>query len=307
MRDAGRGKKPALGMAFFFPVSSDLRLATSRGGRWIWCLLLCLGLLLAAGCGGPGDETRHPRYQRAAQLREDGKYAAAATEWEEYLRRFPPAATRAHLELAQLYHDHLDDPFLAVYHYRRYLEANPETSDAETLRVFQQAAEKRYFEQLAQRHSPDAQWRQEALQLRGRNEQARKTIERLLAENRYLKEQSGVRIEAGDVAPTTAPPAEMPAVETVTAAPPTSPAVVPTPPPSVPVATAPPPAPPTETGRTYVVRDGDTLAKISREVYGSANHFQRIFEANRDQLPAPNQLQVGQTLRIPPLAAATGQ
>ena len=272
-------------------------------GFRIWCLLLCLGLLLATGCGGPGDETRHPRYQRATQLREEGKYAAAAAEWEEYLCRFPPAGTRAHLELAQLYHDYLDDPFLAVYHYRCYLEGNPETADAETLRVFQQAAEKRYFEQLAQRYSPDVEWRQEAQQLRALNEQAKKMIERLLTENRYLKEQSGVRIEAGEVAPTTAPSAEVPVAEAAPSAP--AVAIAPTPAPSVPAPTAAPPEP--DSGRTYVVRDGDTLAKISREVYGSANHFQRIFEANRDQLPAPNQLQVGQTLRIPPLDAAGGR
>jgi LysM repeat protein len=258
--------------------------------------------LLTAGCGGPGDETRHPRYQRAAQLRDEGKYAAAATEWEEYLGRFPPAGTRAHLELAQLYHDHLDDPFLAVYHYRRYLEGNPETADAETLHVFLEAAEKRYFEQISQQYSPDAEWRQEAQQLRTLNEQAKKTIERLLTENRYLKEQSGVRIEAGDVVPTTAPPSAAPVAEATPLAAAAA-AVVVAPTPSVPTSTA----PAVETGRTYVVRDGDTLAKISREVYGSANHYQRIFDANRDQLPAPNQLQVGQTLRIPSLDAATGR
>lgn len=255
-------------------------------------LAAALMLALAVGCGGPGDETRHPRWQRAIRLREEGKHVAAAREWEEYLRRYPPAGTGAHFELAQLYHDYLDDPLLAVYHYRRHLELHPDSGDAETLAVFRAAAEKKYFAALAETHSADAAWRPEALRLQATEAQARTLIERLLAENRILKEQSGVRVEATDVPAVAANPV-VPPPDGVVAAPPPAPSAEP------PAAAAP--------ERVFVVRDGDTLAKISREVYGSANHYQRIFEANRDRLAAPNQLQVGQALRIPPLDLPGGQ
>ena len=49
----------------------------------------------------------------------------------------------------------------------------------------------------------------------------------------------------------------------------------------------------------YVVKKGDTLSKIAKEQYGDANLYPQIFEANRDILKDPNQIQVGQKLRIP--------
>ena len=52
-------------------------------------------------------------------------------------------------------------------------------------------------------------------------------------------------------------------------------------------------------GRTYKVQSGDTLSKISRQFYGDANQYMRIFEANRNQLSDPNRIQVGQELVIP--------
>lgn len=57
------------------------------------------------------------------------------------------------------------------------------------------------------------------------------------------------------------------------------------------------PPPPKET--TYTVQPGDTLGKISKEFYGEANKYMRIFEANRDQLNDPNLIKVGQVLKIP--------
>ncbi len=51
--------------------------------------------------------------------------------------------------------------------------------------------------------------------------------------------------------------------------------------------------------RTYTVQGGDTLSKISKQFYGNANLYMKIFEANRDQLSSPNQIQPGQELIIP--------
>lgn len=55
----------------------------------------------------------------------------------------------------------------------------------------------------------------------------------------------------------------------------------------------------TAPGRTYTVKSGDTLSKISQEFYGDANKYKRIFEANRDQLSDPDKIKPGQTLKIP--------
>jgi len=51
--------------------------------------------------------------------------------------------------------------------------------------------------------------------------------------------------------------------------------------------------------KTYVVQKGDTLQKISEEMYGTTKKWKKIFEANKDILGDPDQIRVGQKLIIP--------
>jgi hypothetical protein len=53
-------------------------------------------------------------------------------------------------------------------------------------------------------------------------------------------------------------------------------------------------------GQTYEVKSGDNLSKISKQFYGDADEYMRIFYANREQLRDPDKIQVGQKLVIPP-------
>jgi LysM repeat protein len=53
-------------------------------------------------------------------------------------------------------------------------------------------------------------------------------------------------------------------------------------------------------GQTYTVKSGDNLSRISKQFYGDANEYMRIFYANRDKLHDPDKIQVGQQLSIPP-------
>ena len=53
-------------------------------------------------------------------------------------------------------------------------------------------------------------------------------------------------------------------------------------------------------GETYTIKAGDNLSKISKQFYGDANEYMRIFYANRDKLKDPDKIQVGQQLIIPP-------
>ena len=52
----------------------------------------------------------------------------------------------------------------------------------------------------------------------------------------------------------------------------------------------------------YQVKAGDSLSKISKEVYGNANHYIAIFEANKPMLTDMDKIYPGQTLVIPDLA-----
>ena len=53
-------------------------------------------------------------------------------------------------------------------------------------------------------------------------------------------------------------------------------------------------------GQTYEVKSGDNLSKISKQFYGDAGEYMRIFYANRDQLNDPDKIQIGQKLVISP-------
>lgn len=61
-----------------------------------------------------------------------------------------------------------------------------------------------------------------------------------------------------------------------------------------------PTLPPADSWRTYTVQPGDTLSLIARQVYGQAQLWQIIFEANQDLLSDPSRLRPGQVLKIPP-------
>ena len=50
---------------------------------------------------------------------------------------------------------------------------------------------------------------------------------------------------------------------------------------------------------TYVVQQGDTLARIAKKLYGTEGALDLIAERNRRTLPDPAKLQVGMTLHIP--------
>jgi nucleoid-associated protein YgaU len=51
--------------------------------------------------------------------------------------------------------------------------------------------------------------------------------------------------------------------------------------------------------QSYAVKSGDTLSKISKQFYGDANKYMKIFEANRDTLSDPDKIKPGQVLKIP--------
>lgn len=51
----------------------------------------------------------------------------------------------------------------------------------------------------------------------------------------------------------------------------------------------------------YTVVPGDNLSKIAKQVYGNANKYPVIFEANKPMLKHPDKIYPGQVLVIPPL------
>ena len=58
-------------------------------------------------------------------------------------------------------------------------------------------------------------------------------------------------------------------------------------------------ATPEPESKFYTVKSGDSLSKISKEFYGDANQYNKIFEANRPLLKDADDIFPGQVLRIP--------
>ena len=51
----------------------------------------------------------------------------------------------------------------------------------------------------------------------------------------------------------------------------------------------------------YTVKEGDSLSKIAKEVYGDMMKYPVIFEANKPMLKSEDLIYPGQVLRIPAL------
>jgi NitT/TauT family transport system substrate-binding protein len=58
--------------------------------------------------------------------------------------------------------------------------------------------------------------------------------------------------------------------------------------------------PATAGAQQYVVKGGDTLSKIAQQFYNSMSKWEKIYEANRDQVKNPNYIYIGMKLTIPP-------
>lgn len=58
-------------------------------------------------------------------------------------------------------------------------------------------------------------------------------------------------------------------------------------------------APAKPADQSYTVQAGDTLSKISKQFYGDAKNYMKIFNANKDTLADPDKIKPGQVLKIP--------
>ena len=50
---------------------------------------------------------------------------------------------------------------------------------------------------------------------------------------------------------------------------------------------------------TYTVKSGDSLSKIAKHVYGDADKWHAIYEANRDKIKNPDLIHPGEVLSLP--------
>ena len=265
-------------------------------------LLPLLGLALLGGCGrgdGPPapDETGEPEFQHARQLEKEGRPQEALAAYLKVIAlRGEDGAAESHLEAGIIYEQHVRDPIEAIHHFRKYLELQPNSRQANLVRQQIDAAKREFARTLPGQPLDTATNR---LELQDQ-------VGRLQRENDELKTELAA-LRAAAPAPPPAPAAASPAPlgSSITLAP------------LEPVATRPasgrtpaaaPPRPAPRAGavaggpRRHTVQPGDNLFQIAQRYYGSAGvaaHVQAIFEANRDLLKTPADLRPGMELKLP--------
>jgi tetratricopeptide (TPR) repeat protein len=263
--------------------------------------LLWLLLLLAAGCErgdrlALGTENSDPYYRQGDQLKRQGRYQEALGAYLKVIEKRHDEAPESHLEAGLIFQQYIRDPVYAIYHFRKYLELEPNSRQADLVRQRVDAAMRDFARSLPAQ--PLAR-----LELMGQ-------IDELKKENLQLKEDIAKLHQGRTILAGGPDSAALPAAE---AAPPRpikrSPLF--NPPPAgargTEVATAPataqPPTPPPKplptVGRRHVVSQGETLYKIAQLYYGSGSQWPQILEANRDVLKNENAVRAGLELKIP--------
>lgn len=262
---------------------------SAPGQRWLplrGILVLAFALALApvflvTGCGGGGGpalrETDEAEYQRGKDLLRRGEDEKALLSFLRVIDE-RSEAPESHLEVGLLYLEEFDQPVLAIYHFQRFLELRPEARQSPQVEKLIDTARKEFARALpGQPFRPPEEQDQvlrHAERLEVENQRLEREIRELRETNRRLRE----RVEAER-----AIPGENPAAVAGNGVAPAE---------TSPSAESPP--------STYVVRPGDTLNSIARRAYGNPARWERIFDANRDLLRSPDDLRVGQELRLPP-------
>ncbi|MBP6508152.1 MAG: LysM peptidoglycan-binding domain-containing protein [Opitutaceae bacterium] len=273
--------------------------------------LLALSVLLwGAGCertSGPpvGAETDDANYRRGQQLVKQGRKQEALAAYLKVIAQRGDAAAESHLDAGLIYMNDIKDHIAAIYHFRKFLELQPNAVQAQNVRGLVDSAKREFARTL-----PGNPLENQALRLDLMDQ-----VDRLQREVDQLKAEL---ISARNGAPAPLNRLLVPTdAATPVIVPPTNPIVVrdsesedspitfaPLPARSAasevaPAAIQPQAAPVQKNVRRHTVAKGDTLFSLAQRYYSNRSKWRDIFEANRDQLPNENALRLGMELKIP--------
>jgi LysM repeat protein len=226
----------------------------------IFAIALCLGLVHGiGGCDGMITSRSTQVIKDAEAKSADGNYLRAITLYESALDGSAKSAD-IHYRLALLYDDKMHDPLNALHHFKRYLTLAPTGAHASEVKNFMKKDELELGTSLS---GDSVVSRAEAARLKNENLALRKELEdqRARVSSAAAEKTSSTKGPDGKVDSAGNKPSGK--------------------------------------SRTYVVREGDTLASISRKFYKTSGHWKKIRNANRSSVDDPGKLKPGQTLTIP--------
>ena len=230
-------------------------------------------------------EQEEPAFHRAERLKREGQEAAALETFLKVInhRREAP---ESHLNAGLLYLDHSEEPILALYHFYQYLRLKPNSDKTNLVKQRIEAAKRQFIESLPGRPYAGHDKQRELLTL----------LEQLKQENKHLQKQlQTIRNKTEPLSdPALLTPfvkdKAKPKISVQRSESPTEEASTPKERPQT--------AQPTSIAN-YIVKKGDTLSSISLRVYKTSTRWQDIYQANQNTLDGPNQLKIGQELKLP--------
>jgi len=260
-------------------------------------LLACLALGIAAGCGPAAKlvvvpETADAQYQNGEEMLKENRTDDALASFLSVIKAREDDAPESHLETGLIMLNVKNDPISAIYHFQKYLVTKPSSEQAPRVTQLIETAKKNFARTLPM-HPASAYDEADLID----------QIKTLQTENDNLRQQlsggpamrvTGVNLTNAVSAPTPAPSIRE-TTPTRLAAPVTLRAPTPVTVTSVTVK----PAATATSGKTYTVKEHDTLSSISQTLYGTRSRWQDIYNANRDKLPSPEALHIGQVLNLP--------
>lgn len=295
-------------------------------------VLASLALLLAAGCERGDDqaimaEADEPNFRQGQQLVKQGRSQEALSAYLKVISKRGDSAPESHLEAGLLYLQQIKDPLAAIYHFRKYLELQPNARQAVFVKGRIDVAKREFARTLPAQPLESQTERLDSLDQIGRlqreNDQLRAELSALRSgvptatRSRITLNRDAVaaRAEAADDAPLSGAPflnqqPVSPLIEEsdspVSLAPETveeefsgSPVVQSAPLPPGGRAAPTKPTAPAAAGRRHVVIKGDTLFSLAQKYYGNRSKWRDIYAVNRDVLPSENALRIGMELKIP--------
>lgn len=231
------------------------------------------------------DETN---FQRGRELLSQGRKQEALAAFLRVLDK-RDEAPETHFEIGEIFLEEIKDPIQAIYHYTRFLEQAPGSDNADRVRQRIETGKKMFLQQLESPQIFSSNNRTDLLDLLDNFRDENKSLKRQVQALRQEKEALGNALAAAQGETIAANPADanrgQPAADFWNA-------------PQQNTSSSQATQSPAEAG-VYEVKSGDTLSKISREVYGTSTRYMDIFNANRDLLRSPADLKPGQKLRIP--------
>jgi nucleoid-associated protein YgaU len=275
--------------------------------------------LAGVGCGsgeslGLSAETDDAAYREGQQLVKQGRPQEALSTFLRVIARRGEASPESHLEAGLIYKQHIKDPIAAIYHFRKYLEQQPNSRQAPLVRQQIEAAKRDFGRTLPNQPLDSREVRLDGFDQRERLERENEQLRNELATLRGLSGSAPTTLgsvprgaTAESVDARLPAPAAADEVSAITLAPIANREPEPSTDFQTPANAAGSRgkalAPSAAGGRRHTVAAKDSLYAIAKKYYGAATNarVQSLIEANRDVLPAgaSTPLKEGMTLKIP--------